>query len=419
MGFQYGGLVDLYNYGDGTAYPKYEERYYVELSRFTKGSGLKYFAHESNKLLPGRSVFFNIIHRTDEAYDFLGLNGYESVYNKNWTDTKSDSYKSRMFYKNNTSWLRTKIDVLSHINDDWSYLVGLNYFNFKIKSVDIDRMNEGREEDNEFYLPSVSDVPGLWEKYSEWGIIDEDETSGGTYVGLKLGAMYDTRDNWTYASKGVWTEAIFIWMPSFIGSASMGNLHLNFTHRQYFTVVKDKVHFGYRLGYTGNVIGTEKSFALPMMYTVMLKGATTQGLGGSRSLRGVKRNRVVGNGQVFSNAEFRYKFAKFTWMKQRWYLAFTSFVDAGRVLQLLPIDEKMVDFENQYKANNNGNDYWESTGELKTDYFNLGAESFHVSYGIGFKVSLNENFVVGIDYGRTINDQDGDSGIYIGLNYLY
>jgi len=39
MGFQYGGLVNLYDYGDGTLYPSYKQMMKIEISRYTKGSG--------------------------------------------------------------------------------------------------------------------------------------------------------------------------------------------------------------------------------------------------------------------------------------------------------------------------------------------------------------------------------------------
>jgi len=32
---------------------------------------------------------------------------------------------------------------------------------------------------------------------------------------------------------------------------------------------------------------------------------------------------------------------------------------------------------------------------------------------------MNYNFVMAIDYGIATKSQDGDSGIYIGLNYLF
>lgn len=36
LGFQYGAIVNLYDYGDGTIYPKYNHSLYLEWSRYTK-----------------------------------------------------------------------------------------------------------------------------------------------------------------------------------------------------------------------------------------------------------------------------------------------------------------------------------------------------------------------------------------------
>ena len=49
LGFQYGALVDLYNYGDGSRYPKYNHKLYFEVSRFTKGSGINRFYYDSDR----------------------------------------------------------------------------------------------------------------------------------------------------------------------------------------------------------------------------------------------------------------------------------------------------------------------------------------------------------------------------------
>ncbi|HEX7583359.1 MAG TPA: hypothetical protein VF373_01620, partial [Prolixibacteraceae bacterium] len=48
LGFQYGALVNLYDYGDGTRYPKYNQSLYFEVSRFTKGSGINRFYYDSD-----------------------------------------------------------------------------------------------------------------------------------------------------------------------------------------------------------------------------------------------------------------------------------------------------------------------------------------------------------------------------------
>ena len=420
LGFQYGGLIDLYNYGDGEMFPKYYERYYLEISRFTKGSGKNNFSFESNRLIKGRTFFFDIMYKPDEQFDFLGGNGYESVYNKSWEEQGDLDYKSRMFYKNQTKKLKIKADIITPISKGWSWLAGFEFHNYEVNTLDVDKFNDGKDEEDK--IPTTDEMPGLWDRYKKWGIIDPKNAGGGSFMALKFGFIYDTRDNWSNPSKGIWSEAVLVWVPEFIGSANAGYLKLNLTHRQFFTIFKDKLTFAYRLGYSGNIAGDEPYFALPIMYSAMIKNAATEGLGGQRTLRGIRRNRVVGNGEAYGNAEFRYKFWYFKMFKQHWYMATNAFFDAGRVVQLLPLKDRVVKIETEF-APLTDVDYWGnyaiSGGDTKDDYFNFGAEKLHMSYGLGLRVAMNENFVVGLDYGKTTNSQDGDSGMYIGLNYAF
>ena len=60
LGFQYGGLVDLYNYGDGSRYPKYNHKLYFEVSRFTKGSGINRIYYDSDQLIKGLHTTFDL-----------------------------------------------------------------------------------------------------------------------------------------------------------------------------------------------------------------------------------------------------------------------------------------------------------------------------------------------------------------------
>jgi hypothetical protein len=52
LGFQYGALVNLYHYGDGSRYPKYDHSLYMELSTFTKGRVIARMRYDSEKLIP-------------------------------------------------------------------------------------------------------------------------------------------------------------------------------------------------------------------------------------------------------------------------------------------------------------------------------------------------------------------------------
>jgi outer membrane protein assembly factor BamA len=122
---------------------------------------------------------------------------------------------------------------------------------------------------------------------------------------------------------------------------------------------------------------------------------TEEGLGGSKSLRGILKNRVVGNSVAFGNLELRWKFLRKQVFGQNLYLALNGFVDAGMVLDSYGSDT--------YNAN----------------FDPVKEESMHLSYGGGLRIALNENFIIAIDFGLAGDEQDGSSGLYIGLGYLY
>jgi hypothetical protein len=82
LGFQYGALVEFYNYGDGSRFPDFFDHIYMEASRFTKGSGIYRLMFESNHIIPGIHWTSDLSYLPDQASHFYGFNGYESVFNK-------------------------------------------------------------------------------------------------------------------------------------------------------------------------------------------------------------------------------------------------------------------------------------------------------------------------------------------------
>ena len=81
MGFQYGALAQFFDYGDGTIYPEYRQTFYVEVSRFTKGSGVNQLFYDSKYLIPGNiRITADLDYLTERALDFYGFNGYEANY---------------------------------------------------------------------------------------------------------------------------------------------------------------------------------------------------------------------------------------------------------------------------------------------------------------------------------------------------
>lgn len=399
LGFQYGALVNFFYYGDGKTYPKYLHSLYGEVSRYTKGSGINRFFYDSEHLIPGIRITSDLSYLTEKALDFYGFNGYDAVFNKEWSDdTDTANYVSRMFYRHERKMFRFMTDFQGKFGyKPLRWVAGFGVLKNTIAPVDIERLNKGKDDEDK--LP---DVPGLYDKYVEWGVIDAGEKDGGWSNYLKVGLVFDTRDFEPNPMKGIWSEVVLFAAPGFLGNGDYGFAKISATHRQYFTLVKDKLSFVYRLNYQGTIGGKVPFYMQPYMINSFSNSSNTDGLGGSKTLRGVMRNRVVGDGFAYGNAEFRWKFFRTELWKQNIYLGLNTFVDAGQVLQKTEINTTNVP----------------ASVNLK-DYFLDGDEKMHASYGAGLGIVMNENFIVAVDYGRPFDKRDGSGGIYIGLNYLF
>jgi len=170
----------------------------------------------------------------------------------------------------------------------------------------------------------------------------------------------------------------------------------NVTHRQYFTLIKDKMSFAYRLAYQTNIGGHMPFYMLPFIYYG--NRATRDGLGGARTLRGVIRNRVVGEGVAYGNFEVRWKFFETTLWRQDIYLALSPFTDMGIVTKKYNFSTENVPDDVNIIADK---------------------EKLHISYGASFNFALNHNFILCFNYGRAVDKRDGNSGLYITVGYLF
>ncbi|NOY97514.1 MAG: BamA/TamA family outer membrane protein [Chlorobi bacterium] len=395
LGFQYGALVNLYNYGDGARYPEYDQSLYFEVSRFTKGSGINRFYFDSDHLIPGLQTSVDISYLSDQAYDFYGFNGYDAIVNNAWLEKNNPN---RLYYKYDRKMFRFKVDLLGKlVGDNLHWITGINFLNFKINPVDIQKLNEGKEGGE-----LLSTGPGLFEKYQDWGVIPAKEADGGFIPTFKAGLVYDSRDNRPNPMKGLWAEAVLVAAPEILG-AKQSFAKLSLTYRQYFTIIPKDLSFAYRLAYQATIAGHAPFYYQSQVITSVLTGALSEGLGGAKTLRGIRRNRVVGDGFFFGNAELRWKFARFRFINNNFYLGLNGFIDAGKVT-------KKVDVKSIVSAS-------------QPDYFSPEAEKLHTSVGAGLgaglRIAMNENFIISIDYGMATDVQDGDSGMYIGLNYLF
>ena len=400
IGFRYGALADIYYYGDWKIYPDYYHNIYVEWSRTTKGFEVFTVTYDSKYLIPKTRFSFETAYTTEKSLDFYGFNGYESNFNVDYEDwhNEPEDFKSRAFYRQQRKVLLFRADLQGKLflpNTYW--LTGLANYNFKMDSVDIDKLNKGASEADAKYIHVADD--NLFEQYLKHDLITEDQINGGNHTLLKAGIVYDTRDNEAKPTKGLWSEIMLVVNPGITGSSDYTFGKLSLTHRQYFSIVKNKLEFAYRLAYQDKLWGTIPYYFLPYVFG----GGNTQtkdGLGGAKNLRGIRRNRIVGDDYFYGNTELRWIFIRREYKGRNFYFALSGFSDFGMVTGKYEFNKAGITDDIQYLFPD-------------TD------EKLHQSLGVGVHFALNENFVIAVDYGRALDKRDGTDGLYVVLDWLF
>ena len=83
-GFQFGALMNIYDFGNGANYPNPNSQWYIEGSAYVKESKIgsyKFIVNYDNKtLIPGVRMSICTGYFKDAALDFYGLNGFQSNY---------------------------------------------------------------------------------------------------------------------------------------------------------------------------------------------------------------------------------------------------------------------------------------------------------------------------------------------------
>lgn len=416
LGFQFGALATLYDFGDGSYYPDYKHLLYFEISLYTKLSGIARVSYDSEYLLPGYRVTANMGFFPNKAYSFYGFNGYQSVYNSEYPSTDDPLYKSRMFYNYQNYQTRFMADIQRNINPWLKWIGGVNVWNFKLQSVDVDFINRGKESD---LLPTTAVQPGLYERYVAYGIIPEEEADGGWVNNVKVGLVADTRDFDANPSKGIWTELLLNMAPGFLGN---DNPHIKLVamHRQYFPVIGKKLIFAYRLGYQGTIAGHAPFYIQSQMQTSFIYNLTNA-VGGSESVRGILYNRILSDGFAIANAELRWRAVDFHFLGQNCFLGFNFFADAAVTVQEVEYDHGLAlktarDLRDLGSQSKNENPW----AFDDADYFDFSEnDKPHYTVGAGLKFGFNENTIISADFGKAMNSKDGNTGLYIGMDFIF
>ncbi|MEI7726121.1 MAG: hypothetical protein WCK09_13520, partial [Bacteroidota bacterium] len=209
------------------------------------------------------------------------------------------------------------------------------------------------------------------------------------------------RDNEAAPNRGMWSEVMLLSAPTFLGNNPYAFVKLAITHRQYISLVKKRLVAAYQLSYQGTIGGTTPYYIMPYIYSSYSLTTKPDGLGGARTIRGILRNRITGDGVAFGNVELRWKFFKSVVLKQNLYLGLTAFLDGGMVVQDHKIYTNVI------------------PEDQKSFYFNESTDRLHLATGLGLRIAINDNFIISVDYGMALNKQDGNSGLYIGIGNIF
>jgi outer membrane protein assembly factor BamA len=293
--------------------------------------------------------------------------------------------------------LLSRFDITGNIIEPrLKWFAGIEYRYIQLDTLDTPRFNKGKSEDKQ--LPY--DGGGLWGRYAyQWNVLPAGEVNFGRNTVLKAGLIYDSRDNEPNPMKGIWSDAVLLFSPSFLGNTDKSYARLVLTHRQYFTLIPEDLNFVYRLSYQAKLAGDMPYYMLPFFFNSP-PSWTRDGMGGSKTMRGILRNRVVGEDYFLGNLELRWKFWHFIVLNHNFYMALSGFLDGGMVTGKYDIDISGVPADQLY-------------------FFPDEKEKLHLAAGGGLHIAWNRNFIVAVDYGRALDPRDGVSGLYIGLDFLF
>jgi len=425
-GLQLGAILQLFDYGDGSRYPNYENKTYLEASFFTKGSMLFQLMHDNKTLIPGVRWSSSAALALDKGMDFFGFNGYQSFYDYSKIAAGKSSTQYTMpdgqvstgifspFYRYDRTSLLIKSDFIGNITEHFKWEAGYHFAWFKQQDIDYENINKGKTLEQDF----PTSINTLWHNYRDWGLISDEEANGGFVSSIRAGLVYDSRDKEGAPTRGIWAEGHVMLAPKWLGS-TVPFYRYAVTFRHYVPIVKnDILTFAYRLNYEGTFGNSAPYYVLPYI-TVMGENADKDGFGGYRNVRGILRNRVVGLDEATYTAEFRWRFVKFPLWKQNFALGLSAFSDGSMVT-------RGRDMAFNYK----GDPAKYNESKALYDYYvrDMASDLPHITFGAGFRIIMNENFIIAVEYGMPIShlmpnspiyNQDGNGAFYVNIGYLF
>lgn len=348
-GFGYGALLELYNYGAGARPYRFAIQPQVLLT--TKGKREMTVFFDAPALLPTGWRLDAFVGREQElAAPYYGL-GNDAV-----EDTALSREPNPYYYR----YGRTRVRVLANVQRRLGDRGGRLLLGAGFADVATDA------------TPFDSGTTLLAQQLAGGA------APGGTLSYVRAGLVWDTRDQEIGPRSGWWNELLVQRVDRALG-ASHSYTRVTAAARRYLPL-------GERLSSASRLIAQQTTGDAPLydLASVQTSYKQEEGLGGGKMLRGIPKNRVMGQGLLVVNNELRWRAAEFGLLGKLAFLLLSGFVDAGRV------------WTESLRVSEMASDLW-------------------VGYGSGVRLGLGASSVIALDVGRS----SSATQIYIGLGYAF
>lgn len=375
-GFMAGGFLDLNDYGG--LYPNYRHRFCAEVLVYSRHASYYMLQYDSKYLIPGLRTQAKIYFDNDPLHGFYGFNGNAQKFDSRLHLNHDDGVA---YYSFDRKYLNAMFEVGGDFSEHFSWTARAAYWKYWLHELD------WKGYDHSF---------SLLRDYKAAGLIEPGESSGGSVLELKAGLKYDTRDMEAAPTRGIFADVNLDAAPDVFGTG-YDYLKLSARMRQYMSLGTERLVFAYSLAWQGTIAGNPAFYSQP--YIVHFK--PTDGLGGATTLRGVLLSRLTGNDYAWSNVELRARVADFGLWGRRIFVVANPFFDAGMITR-------------PFRAERHAAMLGTDSGTLFAD-----SRSMHMAWGIGSQIVIDYNFIPSLVVGFPLDDNDGNIGIYMSLDYTF
>ena len=378
LGLNMGAFCDFFYYGDGTIYPNFYHHIAVAAAWATKGAWYVHGMFDSHTLIPGVRVTASLTYRDASANNFYGFNGIASPFDPL---LEMNQETRTAYYNNHKQVIRAVAVVQREGKNQLNWMGGLAFRHIRLQDYNLSNYDSGNS---------------LWLAYQNAGLIRADEAHGGTSLELKGGITYDTRDVELFPGKGLYGE---LYLNGNIDLAH-GKYHyaqLVGHFRHFVPIVFNRLTLAYHIGLQHQLLGEMPYYNLSEISTLLYQYEEYEGLGSRYTIRGYKYDRILAPGIAWANIELRATLVNFNLLKRRISLVLMPFVDLGTITRPYRLEEQKT-LPGLYQDR-----------QLPV----------MVSCGIGGKVHINTNFILGIDFGKALDPQLSDFTIGMHSTYMF